>query len=226
MWPNWRRRKKKVAAEPERHELHHQDETHLETNPYLSRVWHRRGRQPTRPAVGCNRRLTVCGSVEMGGRGRVEVITARQDSAGFLRYLEALEARQQATGREIHLALDNGPCHRSKVSQAALAARAEWLHVIWFAPYSPQLNRKEREWRWLKRDARSHLAPTLRAFVDGIEQGLRRLGGERLDIVDQVPPWWLDGHRTEPTGRPAGRPKGAKDSYKRAPYRKNLPAHT
>ncbi len=170
--------------------------------------------------------MTVFGSVEVLGRGRVEVITARQDSAGFLRYLEALEARHQATGKAIHLVLDNGPCHRSKVSQAALAARADWLHVIWLAPYSPQLNQKEREWRWLKRDARSHLAPTLRAFVDGIEQGLRHLGGERLDLIDQVPPWWLDGHRKEPTGRPAGRPKGAKDSYKRASYRKNLPAPT
>jgi hypothetical protein len=43
-----------------------------------------------------------------------------------------------------------------------------------------------------------------------------------------VPEWFLDGHRKPPTGRPPGRPKGAKDSYKRAPYRKqinaNLPA--
>ena len=80
----------------------------------------------------------------------------------------------------------------------------------------------------LKRDARGHLAPSLRAFVDGIVQGLRQLGGERLDIVDEVPAWFLAGHRRPPTGRPPGRPRGAKDSYKRAPYRKrtgaNLPA--
>jgi len=71
----------------------------------------------------------------------------------------------------------------------------------------------------LKRDARSHLAPTLRAFVDEIAAGLRQLGGDRLDIDDQVPDWFIAGHRKEPTGRPAGRPTGAKDSYKRAPYR-------
>jgi transposase len=106
--------------------------------------------------------------------------------------------------------------------------RAAWLHVIWLAKYSPALNRKEREWRVLKRDARGHLAPSLRAFVDDLLDGLRQLGGERLDIVDEVPAWFLAGHRREPTGRPAGRPKGAKDSYKRAPYQKrraaNLPA--
>jgi hypothetical protein len=215
-----------VAAEPERYELHHQDETHVETNPYLSRVWHRRGQQPTVPAAGTNRRVTVFGSVEVTGRGRVEVVCAGQDSACFLRYLVALDGRHRATGREVFLVLDNGPAHRSKVSQAALAARAAWLHVIWLARYSPKLNRKEREWRYLKRDTRSHLARTLRAFVDEIVAGLRRLGGQRQDIVDEVPQWFLDGHRRPPTGRKPGRPVGSMDSYQRVVRRRNLPAPT
>jgi len=189
-------------------------------------VWHRIGVQPTLPAAGTNRRVTVFGSVEVTGRGRVEVLCARQDSAGFRLYLEALDARHAATAREVFLALDNGPCHTSAVSRAALAERAEWLHVIWLAEYSPHLTRKEREWRVLKRDARGHLARSLRAFVDGLRDGLARLGGERLDIVDHVPDWFIAGHRRPPTGRPRGRPKGAKDSYKRAPYRKKLPAAT
>jgi len=215
-----------VAADLERYELHHQDETHLETNPSLCRIWHRKGVQPTRPAAGTNRRVTTFGSVEVFGRGRVEVVCAGQDSACFQLYLEALDARREATGREVYLVLDNGPAHTSKTSRAALAARAAWLHVVWLARYSPQLNRKEREWRLLKRDARGHLARTLRDFVDGILAGLGRLGGERLDIVDRVPDWWLAGHRRPPTGRPRGRPKGARDSKPRAPRRTNLPAPT
>jgi transposase len=215
-----------VAADPEHLELHHEDETHIETNPYLGQVWHRRGVQPTVPAAGTNRRVTVYGSVEVLGRGRVELVEARQDSAGFVRYLEALEARHGATGREVYLVLDNGSCHTSKTSRGALADRAAWLHVVWLSRYSPHLNRKEREWRYVKRDARSHLARTLRTFVDEIVWGLRRLGGERLDIIDAVPDWFLAGHRRPPTGRPAGRPKGAKDSRPRAPRRTNLPAPT
>jgi len=199
----------------------------VETNPYLSRVWHRRGQQPTSPAAGTNRRLTVFGSVEVCGRGRVEVLGAGQTSADFLAYLDVLEQRHVAVNREIVLVLDNGPCHRSTISEAALAARADWLHVIWLPKYCPQLNRTEREWRYLKRDARGHLARTLRAFADGILAGLARLGGERLDLVDRVPDWFLAGHRKPPTGRPPGRPKGSKDSYQRTyTPRQNLPAAT
>jgi hypothetical protein len=104
---------------------------------------------------------------------------------------------------------------------AALEERAAWLHVIWLARYSPQLNPKEHEWKALKRDVdvRSHLAATLRAFVDEIGAGLHHLGGLRIAGVDHVPAWFIAGHRKEPTGRPRGRPTGAKDSYKRAPYR-------
>jgi hypothetical protein len=215
-----------VAAHPERYELHFEDETHLDTNPCLNRVWHRVGEQPTVPAAGTNRRLTVFGSVEAQGRGRIELLTVQQDSAGFARYLAALDARHEATRRHVILVLDNGPCHVSKATQTALAERAAWLEVIPLARYSPHLNPKEHEWRLLKRDHRGHLAGSLREFVDVAAAGLARLGGECCAIIDAVPQWWLDGHRREPTGRPPGRPKGAKDRKPRARRVTSLPANT
>ncbi len=92
--------------------------------------------------------------------------------------------------------------------------------MIRLARYSPELNLKGRDWYVLKRDARGHLARSWREFADGLLAGLRRLGGQRVEVVDRVPEWFIAGHRKEPTGRPAGRPKGATDSYKRAPRRK------
>src|SRR5918912_3878910 len=185
--PPWRRRKKNVAVDLAHHELHHEDETHLDTNPYICRMWHRRGQQPVVPAAGTNRRLTTFGSVEVFGRGRVEVLGADQSSAGFRLYLEALDRRHAATGREITLVFDNGSAHCSDVSKAALQERVAWLHVLPLARYCPQLNQKEREWRRLKRDARSHLAHSLREFADDILAGLHRLAAERPDIIDPVP---------------------------------------
>src|SRR5262249_4297297 len=141
-WPRarnaCRRRGKKVKAQPERYELHFEDEAHLETNPYLGRGWHRVGQPPILPAAGANRRVTVCGSVEALGRGRVEVLGARADSAGFARYLAALDARHTATGRNVILVCDNGSCQTSQVTQAALADRADWLEVVPLSRYSPE----------------------------------------------------------------------------------------
>ncbi|HZC19955.1 MAG TPA: transposase [Rubrobacteraceae bacterium] len=180
-----------------------------------------------RRAVGTDRRVTVFGSVEAFGRGRVEVAREGQDSACFSRHLEVLDRRRRETGRGVSLVLDNGSGHTSKVSRAALAEHAEWLHAIWLARHSPHLNLKERERRYLKRDRRSHLSGSLGEFVDGISAGPARLGGTRLDIEDRVAERFVAGHRKEPTGGPPGRPKGAKDSRPREPYeRKNLPAPT
>ncbi len=215
-----------MAADPDRYELHFEDETHVETNPRLGQVWHRVGQQPVLRAAGTNRRLTVFGSVEHTGRGRVEVLGARADSAGFARSLAALEARHLATGRDMILVFDNGSCHTSTATQAALAEHAAWLEVVPLARYSPELTPKEREWRRLKRDHRSHLAPTLRAFADVLLAGLGQLGGERCEIIDAVPDWWVAGHRREPTGRPPGRPTGAKDTRPRTPRRTIKPAPT
>jgi hypothetical protein len=189
-------------------------------------MWHKRGTQPTLPAAGTNRRLTNFGSVSGDGQRRVEVLCAQQDSAGFAQYLAALAAYHVATEREVWLVLDNGPCHQSKTSRAELATRAAWLHVLWLPKYCPQLNPTEREWRRLKQTCRSQLAKDLRSFVDTILDGLRQLGGEYRQIIDAVPDWFLAGHRKPPTGRPPGRPVGAKDKQPRQRKLQNLSAPT
>jgi DDE superfamily endonuclease len=113
-----------------------------------------------------------------------------------------LEAHHLAVQRAIYRVLANGSAHTSQVSLQVLAARRDWLQVLWLAKYAPQLNPNEREWRRLKRDARSHLATDLRAFVDGILAGLQPLGSACSTLVDAVPQWFLEGHRKPPTGRP------------------------
>ena len=79
------------------------------------------------------------------GRGRVKVVGARADPAGIERSLAALDARHDATQRQVMLVMDNGSCHTSKLTQQALEDRAAWLEVILLSRDSPHLNPKERE---------------------------------------------------------------------------------
>ncbi len=160
-----------MAGCPEQYELHYQDETHVETNPNLAKQWHRVGVQQRIASVGVNRRVTVFGSVEDGGRGRVEVVCGGQDSGCFAHYLAALDQRHAATRREVYLVLDNASCHTSTATTRALTARAAWLHPVWLAKYSAHLNKKEREWRYLKREVRGYLKRDMRIFVDEIVEG-------------------------------------------------------
>ena len=51
---------------------------------------------------------------------------------------------------------DNGPIHTSKLSLAALAARAHWLTVEWLPKYAPELSHVEPVWRDLKAHHLAH----------------------------------------------------------------------
>ncbi len=52
---------------------------------------------------------------------------------------------------------DNGPIHTSKLSRAALEARAHWLRVEWLPKYAPELNDIETVWRDLKAHNLAHM---------------------------------------------------------------------
>ena len=63
----------------------------------------------------------------------------------------------------VALVEDNGPIHTSKLSRAALAARAHWLTVEWLPKYAPELNDIEPVWRDSRRIIRAikpSLSPT------------------------------------------------------------------
>ncbi|MDQ2801960.1 MAG: transposase, partial [Pseudomonadota bacterium] len=64
--------------------------------------------------------------------------------------------------KSVVLVEDNGPIHTSKLSRAALAARAHWLTVEWLPKYAPELNDIEAVWRDLKRHHLAH-----QTFQDG-----------------------------------------------------------
>jgi transposase len=61
---------------------------------------------------------------------------------------------------------DNGPIHVSKVSLAALAARAHWLTVEWLPKHTPELNDIEVVWHDLKAYQRAHQTFTGVAALD------------------------------------------------------------
>ena len=78
---------------------------------------------------------------------------------------------------------DNGPFHTSKLSLAALAARAHWLTVEWLPKFAPELNDVEVVWHDLKAH---HLAHQTFADPDALNQAIHHaveaLNTERMAL--------------------------------------------
>jgi transposase len=86
------------------------------------------------------------------------------------------------------LVLDNGPIHTSKLSRAALAARAHWLRAEWLPKYAPDLNDIERVWRDLKAHYLAHQTfPDADALNKAIHQAVNALNAERMTLPSAKP---------------------------------------
>jgi len=83
--------------------------------------------------------------------------SATKRSSDFAAHLEQLDHLYgPVPGKPTKLVEDNGPIHTSKLSLAALAARAHWLTVEWLPKHAPELNDIEAVWQDLKAHHLAH----------------------------------------------------------------------
>ena len=80
--------------------------------------------------IGASRCLAASRSWDAGGSSSC---APRQDTAGFVRYLELLEAHHQAVQREIYLVLDNGSAHTSQEASRRSPLGRTGSRCIWLA---------------------------------------------------------------------------------------------
>lgn len=163
------------------------DESEALTHPYLSRVWARTGADLRVPAPGQAKKVTLLGSFDHVSRQLIVHTSRTKRSSDFVAHLEQLDRLHGPTpgqpAKPVVLVLDNGPIHTSKLSLAALAARAHWLTIEWLPKYAPELNAIERVWRDLKAHHLAH--QTFRdadALDRAIQQAVEPLNAERVPL--------------------------------------------
>jgi transposase len=66
------------------------------------------------------------------------------------------QLKPRAQGKRVHLVLDNGPIHHSRLTRSVLEQEKEWLRTEWLPPYAPELNDTERDWKHLKEHYLAH----------------------------------------------------------------------
>ena len=138
------------------------------------------------PAPGHAKKVAMLGSLDHVTRQLIVHTSPTKRSSDFIAHLEQLDRIYgpkpgQQPIKPVVLVEDNGPIHTSKLSLAALAARAHWLTVEWLPKYAPELNDIEPVWRDLKAHHLAHQTFTDDAALDdAIHQGVQDLNRERM----------------------------------------------
>ena len=136
------------------------DESEALTHPYLARAWAKAGADLRVPAPGQAKKVAMLGSFDHVTRQLILHTSPTKRSSDFVAHLEQIDRlygpKPGQPIKPVLLVEDNGPIHTSKLSLAALAARAHWLIVEWLPKYAPELNDIERVWHDLKAHHLAH----------------------------------------------------------------------
>jgi transposase len=164
------------------------DESEALTHPYLARVWAKSGADLRIPAPGQAKKIAMLGSLDDRTRQLIVHTSRTKRSSDFIAHLEQLDRLYGPTPgqptKPVVLVEDNGPIHTSKLSQAALAARAHWLTVEWLPKYAPELNDIELVWRDLKAHHLTHQTFVNAVALDkAIHDAVGALNSERKPVL-------------------------------------------
>jgi transposase len=167
------------------------DESETLTHPYLARAWARVGTDLRVPAQGQAKKIAMLGSLDHVKRELIVHTSPTKRSSDFVAHREQLDRRfgpkPGQPAKPVVLVEDNGPIHTSKLSLAALGARAHWLTIEWLPKYAPELNDIEVVWHDLKAHHLAHQTFADPEALDwAIHQAVSELNVERMALpLDQ-----------------------------------------
>jgi transposase len=179
------------------------DESEALTHPYLARAWARLAQGSVQqswmewqdegktgadlrvPAPGQAKKVAMLGSLNHVTRELIVQTSPTKRSSDFVAHLKQIDAlygpMPGRVSKPVVLVEDNGPIHLSKLSRAALAARAHWLTVEWLPKYTPELNDSEIVWHDLKAHHLAHQTFTgVTELDEAIHKAVEDLNRERM----------------------------------------------
>jgi DDE superfamily endonuclease len=163
------------------------DESEALTHPYLARAWAKSGADLRVPAPGQAKKVAMLGSLNHVTHELIVHTSPTKRSSDFVAHLEQIDAlygpMPGRASKPVVLVEDNGPIHVSKLSRAALAARAHWLTVEWLPKYTPELNDIEVVWHDLKAYNLAHQTFVGVDSLDvAIHEAVQHLNRERMVV--------------------------------------------
>ena len=128
-------------------DLYFADESHFGLTPNIPYAWQHRNEPILLPASK-SRRLTMFGLINTDCKLQTFINEGSVNSKQLIEYLDQFVAK---TTKKTIIVLDNAPTHRSKLFKEKIH---EWekedVYIFFLPPYSPELNKIEILWRFIK----------------------------------------------------------------------------
>ncbi len=131
------------------------DETSIELNRRLCKIWWIKGERPEILVDSGRKRLNLIGTIDVTNHTGFFAEIKTLDAVQFLRFLKGLLKHVQIPGK-IYFVLDNARAHHAKKLRFFLKKNADRLQLIFLPPYSPDFNPIELLWRDIKKDVNTN----------------------------------------------------------------------
>ena len=125
-----------------------EDESMIRDYQAVMKTWFLKGKQRIIPTFGKHEGVKLVGCLDYE-TGRVYVEEHKKyDAEIFLHFLKNV-LEQYPDGKTVMI-LDNARIHHAKLLQGFLEENKERLELVFLPPYSPNLNKIEELWGWMK----------------------------------------------------------------------------
>lgn len=151
-----------------------EDESMIRDYQAIMKTWFLKGKQRVIPTFGKHEGVKLVGCLDYE-TGRVYVEEHKKyDAEVFLRFLKNV-LEQYPEGKTVMI-LDNARIHHAKLLQSFLEENREHLELVFLPPYSPNLNKVEELWGWMKDSvinnvffhSRQEIRAAVRKFVNWV----------------------------------------------------------
>lgn len=151
-----------------------EDESMIRDYQAVMKTWFLKGKQRIIPTFGKHEGVKLVGCLDYE-TGRVYVEEHRKYNAEvFLHFLKNV-LKQYPEGKTVMI-LDNARIHHAKLLRSFLEGNGEHLELVFLPPYSPNLNKIEELWGWMKDSvinnvffhSRGEIRAAVQKFVDWI----------------------------------------------------------
>ena len=127
-----------------------EDESKVQKESGIQSIWYRRGKYPDIKVTGEKIARSFYGALNVK-TGKCHIMdVSRQTSRNTVKFLRRLESFYE--GKRVLLLWDGAPWHRGEVAEyLKKKTEKKWrLEIMYFPPYSPDLNPQEHVWKEAK----------------------------------------------------------------------------